>query len=100
MFVEEASKTFQRQMTKAYDSCCIGALRVDKCEFQLILGHDFHEMLARLRGSHSLLIMSTDILSWADELAEPRPDMNIKVTAFTVTQMLNYSCSKLIYCTF
>ena len=36
--------------------------------------------------------------SWADEIAEPCPDMNIKVTAFTVTQKLyntndfNYNC--------
>ena len=62
LFVEEASKTFQ-QMNKADASCCIGALRVDKCEFQFIFGHDFHEMLARLRGSNILLTMLTLILA-------------------------------------
>ena len=29
--------------------------------------------------------------SWADEIVEPRPDMNIKVTAFTVALKLYYS---------
>ena len=47
-----------------------------------IYGQDFHEMHARLRGPKSLL---TDFPSLADEIAEPRPDMNIKVAAFTVS---------------
>ena len=49
------------QNISAYDKsrqlCCIGALRVDKCEFVFIYGHDFHEMHAHLRGSNNLLTM-------------------------------------------
>ena len=30
--------------------------------------------------------MKSDFPSWADEIAEPRPDMNIKVVAFTVSE--------------
>ena len=46
-------------------------------------------MHARLRGSKSLLtlyqiINKPDFPSLADEIAEPQPDMNIKVAAFTV----------------
>ena len=37
-------------MTKAYDLCCIVALKVNKCNSQ-----DFHEMHAYLRSSNSLL---------------------------------------------
>ena len=47
-FVEEASKTF-KQTTKADNLCCIGPLRVNKCDFQLIYGNNFHEMHARLK---------------------------------------------------
>ena len=48
-------------------------------------------MHARLRGQKSWLtlyqiIKKTDFPSLADELAEPRPDMNIKVAAFTVSE--------------
>ena len=46
-------------------------------------------MHARLRGSKSLLtllIIKPDLPSLADEIAEPRPDMNIKVAAFTVSE--------------
>ena len=48
-------------------------------------------MHARLRGSKSLLtlyqiISKTDFPSLADEIAEPYPDMNIKVAAFTVSE--------------
>ena len=48
-------------------------------------------MHARLRGSKSLLtlyqvINKPDFPSLADEIAEPRPDMNIKVAAFTVSE--------------
>ena len=47
-------------------------------------------MHARLRGSKSLLslyqiIIKPDFPSLADEIAEPHPDMNIKVAAFTVS---------------
>ena len=48
-------------------------------------------MHARLRGSKRLLnlyqiIKKTDFPSLADEIAEPRPDMNIKVAAFTESE--------------
>ena len=56
LFVKEASKTFQ-QTIKAEHLCCIGALRVDKCEFQFIYGHDFHDMHAGLCNSSKLLTM-------------------------------------------
>ena len=46
-------------------------------------------MYARLIGTKSLLtlyhiIKKPDFPYLADEIAEPRPDMNIKVAAFTV----------------
>ena len=52
-------------------------------------------MHARLRGSKGLLtlyqiINKPDFPSLADEIAEPRPDMNIKVAAFTVSEKSNY----------
>ena len=48
-------------------------------------------MHARLRGSKSLLtlyqiINKPDFPSLADEIAEPHPDMNIKVAAFKVSE--------------
>ena len=48
-------------------------------------------MHARLRGPKSLLtlyqiIHKSDFPSLADEIAEQRPDMNIKVAAFTVSE--------------
>ena len=48
-------------------------------------------MHARLRGSKSLLtlyqiINKSDFPSLADEIAEPHPDINIKVAAFTVSE--------------
>ena len=48
-------------------------------------------MHALLRGSKSLLtlyqiINKPDFPSLADEIAEPHPDMNIKVAAFTVSE--------------
>ena len=47
-------------------------------------------MHARLRGSKGLLtlyqiLMGPDFLL-ADEIAEPHPDMNIKVAAFTLSE--------------
>ena len=33
-------------------------------------------------------MIEPDYPSWADEIAKPRPDMNIKVAAVTVTQKL------------
>ena len=45
-------------------------------------------MHARLRGPKSLLILYQIInRTLADEIAEPCPDMNIKVAAFTVSEM-------------
>ena len=48
-------------------------------------------MHARLRGSKSLftlyqIINKPDFPCLADEIAEPHPDMNIKVAAFTVSE--------------
>ena len=48
-------------------------------------------MHTRFRGPKSLLtfyqiIIKPDFPSWADEIAEPQPDMNIKVAAFTVSK--------------
>ena len=53
-------------------------------------------MHARLRCSKSLLTLyqikkKPDFPSLADEIAEPRPDMNIKVAAFTVSEKSNYT---------
>ena len=35
-------------------------------------------------------LIESDFPSRADEIAEPHPDMNIKLTAFIVTQKLNF----------
>ena len=48
-------------------------------------------MHTRLRGPKSWLtlyqiIKKTDFPSLAEEIAEPRPDMNIKVAAITVSE--------------
>ena len=44
-------------------------------------------MHARLRSPKSILtLIEPDFPSLADEIAEPRPDMNIKVAAFTVSE--------------
>ena len=53
-------------------------------------------MQARLRGPNNLLslhqiIIEPDFPSLADKIAEPRPDMNIKVTAFTVSKKFYYT---------
>ena len=47
-------------------------------------------MHARLRGQNNLLILHQIIIEHdfpclADDIAEPRPDMNIKVAAFTLS---------------
>ena len=52
-------------------------------------------MRVRFRGSKSLLTLYHILnKTWfpflADEIAEPRPDMNIKVAAFTVSEKSNY----------
>ena len=43
-------------------------------------------MHARLSGSKNLLTLKPDFPSLADEIAEPHPDMNIKVAAFTASE--------------
>ena len=50
-------------------------------------------MHARLRGSKCLLTLlkleiKPDFPSLADEIAEPRPDLNITVATFTVSEKL------------
>ena len=54
---------------------------------QCIYGQDFHEIHARLHGPKSL---STTLPNYkynlANEIAEPRPDMNSKVAAITVSE--------------
>ena len=54
---QEASKHFSsRQIRRLF---VIGALRVNKCDFQFMYGYEFHEMHARLRGSNKLLTLLT-----------------------------------------
>ena len=49
-------------------------------------------MHARLRGPNNVLIIHQIInKTLADEIAEPRLDMNIKVTAFTESQKFYYT---------
>ena len=49
-------------------------------------------MHAHLRGPNNLLILIVpDFLCLAEEIAKPRPDMNIKVTAFTKSKMFYYT---------
>ena len=53
-------------------------------------------MHVHLRGLKSLLIFTKleikpDFPSLADEIAEPHPDINIKVAAFTVNEKSNYT---------
>ena len=72
------------QMTKADILCFIGALRDNKCN-----GQDSHEMHARLRSSNNYLALQNRynlIALLADETAEPRPDMNIKIISFKVSK--------------
>ena len=54
-------------------------------------------MHARLRGSKSLLTLTKlqikpDFPCLADEIAEPHPNMNIKVAAFTVSEKSSNTC--------
>ena len=56
-------------------------------------------MHARLRGSKKLinsfhkLQIDPDVPSLADGIAEPHPDMNIKVAAFTVSEKSSNTCT-------
>ena len=43
------------------------------------------------------LNIEPDFPSLADEIAEPRPDMNIKVTAFTVSKKSINTCKQVIW---
>ena len=76
LFVKEVSKCFSRQQNIRLFMKC--ALRVDTC----IYGQYFHEMDARLRGSKSFTKLYikkiSDCPSLADEIAEPRSDIDIK----------------------
>ena len=42
-------------------------------------------MHACLRGPNNLISNSSSIYNLKDEIAEPRPGMNIKIAAFTVS---------------
>ena len=58
---------------------------------QCVYGKQFHEIHTHLLGTKSLLtlyqtIKKTDFPYLADEITEPRPDMNIKVAAFRVSE--------------
>ena len=58
-------------------------------------------MHTRLRGLKSLLtlyqiINKPDFPTLADEIAEPYPDMNIKVTAFTVSEKSSNTLANII----
>ena len=60
-------------------------------------------MHARLRGANNLFILHQiinriDFPCLADEIAEPRPDMNIKVTAFTESIKFYYIHYKVRKC--
>ena len=59
-------------------------------------------MHARLCGSKSLftlyqIIIKPDFPSLADEIAEPHPDMNIKVAAFTVSEKSSHTHPRAIH---
>ena len=57
-------------------------------------------MHARLRCPNNLLVLHPihpDFPCLADEMAKPRPDMNIKVAAFTVSEKSVYTHSFVIY---
>ena len=58
-------------------------------------------MHARLLGTKSLLtlhhiIKKPDFPYLADEIAEPRPHMNIKVAAFTVSEKSSNTCESMM----
>ena len=54
-------------------------------------------MYVRLLGPNNLFTLHqnknrTDFHSFANQIVEPRPDMNIKVTAFTVSKKFYNTC--------
>ena len=58
-----------------------------------------HARLPRPNSLHVLIlhqiIKKTDFPCLADEIAEPRPDMNIKVAAFTESKKFYYTVKHL-----
>ena len=72
-----------KQTTKTYDFCDM-RLRVNICEVSVYTVRTF------MKYTHVCLLIVYQIInktqfpSLADEIAEPRPEMNIKVAAFTV----------------
>ena len=62
---------------------------------QCVCGHEFHEICASVRGSNNIANRNTNIKpgfpSFADEVAEPCPDINIKVAAFTAIKEFYYT---------
>ena len=37
----------------------------------------------------SFITSRPDLFSWADKIVEPRPDMNIKIAAYTANSLIN-----------
>ena len=74
---------------------CLCALRVNKCEFSLYTVRIVMKCAAQTTYLFFIkLLIEPDSPCLADEIAEPRPDMNIKVAAFTVNE--NYINMKVI----
>ena len=72
--------------------CILCALRVNKCKFST------HTVRIFMKCTHVCaayyffikLLLEPDFPCLADEIVEPRPDMNIKVTAFTESNKFYY----------
>ena len=67
------------------------ALKVNKCEFSVYTVRIFMKCMHVRAAQTSYLLFTKlyikpDFPCFADETAEPRPNMNIKVTAFTVSE--------------
>ena len=77
---------------------CLCALRVNKCEFC----ENTDRIFVKCTWPKQLINSSpTDFPCSADEIAEPRPGMNIKIAAFTVSEKsinIHLFLSKLIFC--
>ena len=54
---------------------------------QCIDGHEFHERFNNITNTN----IKQDFLSFTDETAKPRPDINIKVAAFITITKFNYT---------
>ena len=73
--------------------CVIGALikvNTCKCEFTVYTVTIFMECITPLRGSNNFLTLYLMV-----KIVVPRPDMNIKVAAFTVAHQLNYTVRRI-----